>query len=109
MLFRLTIPSCSRAIGAVGFLSIVDINKNREVERVKLGAYPRGIVVTPDSKSAYVAVMGSSDIAKVNLIDFSVEWLKNVWQCAASFDDRSQGKYLYATLNGEGKVWQKLT
>ena len=59
-------------------LSVIDINKNVEIERVKLGAYPRGIVVTPDSKNAYVAIMGSSDIAKVNLIDFSVEWLRNI-------------------------------
>ena len=85
-------------------LSIVDINKNREVERVKLGAYPRGIVVTPDSKNAYVAVMGSSDIAKVNLIDFSVEWLRNVGNAPRHLTIDPKGNYLYATLNGEGNV-----
>jgi len=85
-------------------LSVVDINKNREVERVKLGAYPRGIVVTPDSKNAYVAVMGSSDIAKVNLLDFSVEWLKNIGNAPRHLTIDPNGKYLYATLNGEGNV-----
>lgn len=85
-------------------LSVVDTNKNREIERVKLGAYPRGIVVTPDSKSAYVAVMGSSDIAKVNLIDFSVEWLRNIGNAPRHLVIDPDGKYLYATLNGEGNV-----
>ncbi|MEG4839456.1 MULTISPECIES: peptidoglycan-binding protein [unclassified Microcoleus] len=85
-------------------LSIVDINKNIEIERVKLGAYPRGIVVTPDSKNAYVAIMGSSDIAKVNLIDFSVEWLRNIGNAPRHLTIDPNGKYLYATLNGEGNV-----
>jgi YVTN family beta-propeller protein len=85
-------------------LSIVDTNKNSEIERVKLGAYPRGIVVTPDSKSAYVAVMGSADIAKVNLIDFSVEWLRNIGNAPRHLVIDPNGKYLYATLNGEGNV-----
>ncbi len=85
-------------------LSVVDTQKNKEVERVKLGAYPRGIVVTPDSKTAYVAVMGSSDIARVNLTDFSVAWLKNVGNAPRHLVIDPNGKYLYATLNGEGNV-----
>jgi len=85
-------------------LSVIDINKNREVERVKLGAYPRGIVVTPDSKNAYVAIMGSSNIAKVNLIDFSVEWLRNIGNAPRHLTIDPNGNYLYATLNGEGNV-----
>ncbi|MEG4962379.1 MULTISPECIES: peptidoglycan-binding protein [unclassified Microcoleus] len=85
-------------------LSVVDINKNLEIERVKLGAYPRGIVVTPDSKNAYVAIMGSSDIAKVNLIDFSVEWLRNIGNAPRHLTIDPNGNYLYTTLNGEGNV-----
>ncbi len=85
-------------------LSVIDINKNLEVERVKLGAYPRGIVVTPDSKNAYVAIMGSSNIAKVNLIDFSVEWLRNIGNAPRHLTIAPNGNYLYATLNGEGNV-----
>ncbi|MBW3584310.1 MAG: peptidoglycan-binding protein [Cyanobacteria bacterium 0813] len=85
-------------------LSVVDTNKNLEVERVKLGAYPRGIVVTPDSKNAYVAIMGSSNIAKVNLLDFSVEWLRNIGNAPRHLTIDPNGKYLYTTLNGEGNV-----
>ena len=85
-------------------LSVIDINKNLEIERVKLGAYPRGIVVTPDSKNAYVAIMGSADIAKVNLIDFSVEWLRNIGNAPRHLTVDPNGKYLYATLNSEGTV-----
>ncbi|MEP6519150.1 peptidoglycan-binding protein [Microcoleus vaginatus] len=85
-------------------LSVVDTNKNLEIERVKLGAYPRGIVVTPDSKNAYVAIMGSSNIAKVNLIDFSVEWLRKIGNAPRHLTIDPNGRYLYATLNGEGNV-----
>jgi len=87
-------------------LSVVDTQKNSEIDRVKLGAYPRGIVVTPDSKNAYVAVMGSSDIAKVNLRDFSVKWLRGIGSAPRHLTIDPNGKYLYATLNGEGNVAQ---
>lgn len=85
-------------------LSIVDAQKNQEIKRVKLGAYPRGIVVDSASKYAYIAVMGSSNIAKVNLTDFSVEWLKKIGRSPRHLNIDPADKYLYATLNGEGTV-----
>lgn len=85
-------------------LSVIDANKNREIERVKLGAYPRGIAVTPDSKIAYVAVMGSSNIARVSLQNYSVKWLRNIGNAPRHLTIDPNGKYLYATLNGEGNV-----
>jgi YVTN family beta-propeller protein len=39
----------------------------REVARVPIGRYPRGVAISPDSATAYVAVMGGSDIAVVDI------------------------------------------
>ncbi|HIK04414.1 MAG TPA: peptidoglycan-binding protein [Trichormus sp. M33_DOE_039] len=85
-------------------LSIVDANQNQEIKRIKLGAYPRGIAVESTSEKAYIAVMGSRDIAEVNLRDFSVKWLRNVGNSPRHLNIDPQGKYLYASLNGEGKI-----
>ena len=36
-------------------LSVVDAATNREIKRIGLGVYPRGIAISPDSRTAYVA------------------------------------------------------
>lgn len=85
-------------------LSVVDPNENKEIKRIRLGRYPRGIVIDSASENAYVAIMGSEDIATVNLTNFSVEWLKNIGDSPRHLSLDPAGKYLYATLNGEYKV-----
>ncbi|WP_414574768.1 peptidoglycan-binding protein [Anabaena sp. CCY 9402-a] len=85
-------------------LSIVDANQNQEIKRIKLGAYPRGIAVDTKSEKAYVAVMGSQNIAEVSLRDYSVKWLKNIGSSPRHLNIDPTGKYLYASLNGEGKI-----
>ncbi|MEM8639975.1 MAG: peptidoglycan-binding protein [Cyanobacteria bacterium P01_G01_bin.54] len=85
-------------------LSVVDVARNREVRRIKLGRYPRGIVIDAASQNAYVAVMGSQHIAKVSLTNFKVDWFKNVGRSPRHLNIDAQGKYLYASLNGEGRV-----
>lgn len=85
-------------------LSIVDTQKNQEIERIKLGRYPRGIVVDANSKYAYVAVMGSANIARVNLENYSVKWLRNIGRSPRHLNLDPAGKYLYASLNGEGRI-----
>ncbi|MBD2437812.1 peptidoglycan-binding protein [Nostoc sp. FACHB-110] len=85
-------------------LSVVDPAKNREIKRIKLGPYPRGIAIDTAANKAYVAVMGSYDIAKVDLTDFSVKWLKNIGNAPRHLNIDPTGEYLYASLNGEGKI-----
>jgi len=85
-------------------LSVVDIQQNQEVRRIKLGRYPRGIAVDAASQKAYVAVMGSYDIAVVDLNDFSLDWIKNIGNSPRHLTIDPGGQYLYATLNGEGTV-----
>jgi YVTN family beta-propeller protein len=93
-------------------LSVVATGEDpAEVATVDLGRYPRGIAVAPDSRTAYVAVMGSSDIAVVDLPaalqddgDDSVSWFQDVGRGPRHLNLSPDGKTLYATLNGAGKV-----
>lgn len=85
-------------------LSVVDVARNREVRRIKLGRYPRGIVVDGAANQAYVAVMGSQHIAKIDLNRFKVDWFKNVGRSPRHLSIDPQSKYLYTSLNGEGRV-----
>ncbi|MBD2579672.1 YncE family protein [Oscillatoria sp. FACHB-1406] len=98
-------------------LSVVDPEKNQEIRRIPLGAYPRGIAVDSNSTRAYVAVMGSSNIAIVNLKNFSVDWIKNVGAGPRHLNLSPDNRYLYASLNSEGTIakidlstneWQKV-
>ena len=84
-------------------VSVIDPVQNKEVRRIQVGAYPRGIAIA-DNQIAYVAVMGSADVAAINLTDFSVNWLRNVGNAPRHLNLDPAGKYLYATLNGEGQV-----
>lgn len=84
-------------------VSVIDPAQNKEVRRIPLGPYPRGIAIAAN-QTAYVAVMGSSDVAAINLTDFSVNWLRDIGNAPRHLNLDPAGKYLYATLNGEGNV-----
>ena len=47
-------------------LSVISTKKGREVKRVSIGAYPRGIAVSPAGNAAYVAVMGGTELVRVD-------------------------------------------
>jgi YVTN family beta-propeller protein len=87
-----------------GDLSIIDTETNKEVKRVNLGRLPRGIDINSTSDEAYVAIMGSNKIAKVNLINYEVSWIKDVGRGPRHLCVSPNDKYLYATINNEGKV-----
>jgi YVTN family beta-propeller protein len=85
-------------------VSVVDPQQNKEIRRIQLGPYPRGIAIDRQSETAYVAIMGSYDIAAINLKDFSVDWLRDIGHSPRHVNLDPAGKYLYATLNGEGQI-----
>ena len=88
-------------------LSIIDTQSNREIKRLKLGRYPRGIAIDPNSEKAYIAIMGSSDIAVVNLKEpqsFTLQWLRNIGASPRHLNIDPDGKYLYVSLNAEGNI-----
>ncbi|MFM7070026.1 MAG: YncE family protein, partial [Actinomycetes bacterium] len=85
-------------------LSVSSTKDGRELKRVPLGPYPRGIAVSPDGSTAYVAVMGSTRIAKVNLGTYAVSWISGVGLGPRHLVISPDGRYLFATLNKEGSV-----
>lgn len=85
-------------------LSVIDIAQGREIKTIKLGRHLRGIAVNSTSTTAYVTIMGGSDIAKVDLNDFSVSWIKGVGSAPRHVVISPDDRYLYATLNGSGQV-----
>jgi len=87
-----------------GDLSLVDADSCKEIKRIDMGSYPRGIAVDLKSEFAYVAVMGGKKIIKVNLADFSITSLQDVGKNPRHLCIDSKNKYLYATLNGENRV-----
>ena len=49
-------------------LSVIDAATAKEVARMPLrGEHPRGIAVSPDSRTAYIALMGSDRLVRVDL------------------------------------------
>ena len=87
-----------------GDLSVIDCAAMKEMKRLRLGRYPRGIAVDRSSTKAYIGVMGSYDVAVLDLKRFTVSWLRGVGRSPRTVLIDSTGTYLYATLNGEGSV-----
>lgn len=85
-------------------LSIIDIEKQTEIERIPLGEYPRGIAIDASSETAYVALFGGTDIAKIDLTNFAVDWIRGVGDAPRHLNIDPEDQYLYATLNNEGMV-----
>jgi YVTN family beta-propeller protein len=86
-------------------LSVIDASTAKEVARIPLGGkYPRGIAVSPDSLQAYVALMGSDRVVRVDL------GARTVHPYAATGDgprhvvESPDGRFLYVTNNGAGTI-----
>lgn len=109
-------------------LSIVDTTYGREIARIDIGRHPRGVAISSDSSTAYVTEMGGSDIAIIPLdeivrpetaiippnsieavigdwgVDFEIGWIEGVGRGPRSIVLSPDDRFLYATLNGEGRV-----
>jgi YVTN family beta-propeller protein len=84
-------------------LKVISVATQKVVKTIPIGAYPRGITVSSDSKTAYVAQMGGSRIHRINLKDLRTSAFtigSNPRALVLSPDN----KKLYATLNRSGKV-----
>ncbi len=53
-------------------VSIVDTKTNQEVARIDVGRHPRGIAIDSASRTAYIAVMGSSKVVTIDLANNSL-------------------------------------
>ena len=91
-------------------VSVISIAEQKVVKSIKIGRYPRGIVVTKDSAFAYVAEMGGNRLHKIDLATFEQTYIpigSNPRALVLSPDD----KVLYATMNLSGQIaaWDLVT
>jgi YVTN family beta-propeller protein len=84
-------------------LSVISTAKGRQVRRIPIGAYPRGIVISPTKDAAYVAVMGGTDVIRVDLRTWRTRSL-TIGAGPRALVLGPRGRYLFATLNAEGNV-----
>ncbi len=84
-------------------LSVVSTWSNREVHRIPIGPYPRGIAIEPDGKVAYVAVMGGTDLVRIDLQHWTTRLIP-IGDGPRALALSPNGRYIYASLNAEGRV-----
>lgn len=86
-------------------LSVIDTRNNTEIKKVPLeGRYPRGIAVSPDSATAYVALMGSDRVVAVDLSDYSVRGFASPGAGPRHIVIAPDGSSLYVSNNRGGNV-----
>lgn len=91
-------------------LTVISVATQKTVKTLNIGRYPRGIAISNDSKTAYVAEMGGNRIHVINLEDFKRSYIpigSNPRAIVLSPDNST----MYVTMNLSGKVasWDLLT
>ena len=84
-------------------VSVISVAEQKVVKSIKIGRYPRGIVITNDSAFAYVAEMGGNRLHKIDLTTFEQTYIpigSNPRALVLSPDN----KVLYATMNLSGQI-----
>lgn len=84
-------------------LSVISTAKGRVVRTIPIGAYPRGIAISPKGNAAYVAVMGGSNLVRVDLKSWKTRSLE-IGSGPRAIEFAPNDRYIYATLNAEGNV-----
>lgn len=86
-------------------LSVIDTATNEEITRKTLGGrYPRGIAVSADSSTAYIAMMGSDSVVAVDLGSFDVRAFASTGGGPRHIVVSPDDKYLYVSNNRSGTV-----
>jgi len=84
-------------------LSVVDAATGDEIRRIPVGLHPRGIAITSDSSTAFVAVMGAATVVRIDLATWEATEIPagpTPRHLVLSPDDR----VLYVTNNRAGTV-----
>jgi YVTN family beta-propeller protein len=84
-------------------LSVVSVKQRRQVLSVPIGPYPRGIAITPKGGAAYIAVMGSDHLVRLDLQHWTTTTVP-IGAGPRALVLSPDGRYLYATLNAVGRV-----
>lgn len=86
-------------------LSVIDTATAKETARIPLGGkHPRGIVVSPDSRTAYVGLMGSDRLVTVDLETRKVSAFAATGARPRHLVISPDAKYLYVSNNNDDTV-----
>jgi YVTN family beta-propeller protein len=84
-------------------LSVVSTRRRREVRRIPMGEYPRGIAISPRGDTAYVAIMGESRLVRIDLRTWKTASIP-IGRGPRALEIDPRGRWIYATLNAAGHV-----
>jgi YVTN family beta-propeller protein len=84
-------------------LSVISTRRRRQVLSVPIGPYPRGIAITPKGGAAYIAVMGSDHLVRLDLHHWTTSTVP-IGAGPRALVFSPDGRYLYATLNAVGRL-----
>lgn len=86
-------------------INIIDTSTDKVVATVpSTGRYPRGIAVAKDSKTAYIALMGSNKIVALDLTTNSVRDFAYAGSRTRHVTMSPDGTKLYATNSGDNNI-----
>ena len=86
-------------------LSVIDTKTANVLRTVPMtGTHPRGIAVSPDSTTAYVAVMGSDKVMEVDLKTYAATLFARTGDGPRHVVISPDGRTVYVTNNGAGTV-----
>ena len=84
-------------------LSVISTKRGREVRRIPMGEYPRGVTVAPQGDAAYVAIMGGDHLVRVDLRTWETSTIP-IGSGPRALEIDRPGRRIYATLNAAGRV-----
>jgi YVTN family beta-propeller protein len=84
-------------------LSVVSTERGREVRRIPMGRYPRGVTVSPTGDAAYVAIMGDDHLVRIDLDTWETSTIP-IGSGPRALEIDKKGRTIYATLNAAGRV-----
>ncbi len=86
-------------------VSIIDVATGEELRRIEnVGPYPRGITFDPRSRTAYVAIMGGTEIVKIDLESYRLRRIRDVGPQPRHLVMSPDGRFLYVSLDEGGGV-----
>jgi YVTN family beta-propeller protein len=85
-------------------ISVVDLRKNKEIRRIDAGVAPRGIAFSPNSKTAYVTLVGEDRILVIDMKSFKVRRdIAGIGERPRHLVMSPNGRYLYITVQGKDR------
>jgi DNA-binding beta-propeller fold protein YncE len=84
-------------------LSVISTRAGREVRRIPMGEYPRGIAVSPHGDAAYIALMGEWSLVRVDLETWETSTIP-IGAGPRALEIDPSGRRIYVTLNAESRV-----